>query len=174
MLVCEDLNDVVLCRHSYAGMIITGVAGQVPERIRTLFYLDAAVPEDGQSVLDLRGPEAALAVLASAGETGTSVPPVSAANLRVNEEDAAWVDALCTHHPLGCFVQKLRLTGREALVSRRTYVLSERYNSPAARATYDRVKELSGWRAVSMDCGHEVMIDEPQALAALLLEEPAR
>src|SRR3982751_1433308 len=48
-ILAENLTDIILCGHSYSGMVITGVAGQVAERVRTLFYLDAAVPEDGQS-----------------------------------------------------------------------------------------------------------------------------
>src|SRR5579859_6610796 len=48
----NDLQDVILCGHSYGGVVITGVAGLIGERIRTLFYLDAAVPEDGQSLFD--------------------------------------------------------------------------------------------------------------------------
>src|SRR5215471_2095207 len=53
----RDLHDVILVGHSYAGMIITGVADQKRERLRHLIYLDAFVPESGQSVLDLLPPD---------------------------------------------------------------------------------------------------------------------
>ena len=53
----EDLADVVLVGHSYGGLVIGGVADQVPERLRHLVYLDAFVPEHGQSMLDLGPPE---------------------------------------------------------------------------------------------------------------------
>ena len=52
----EDLHDVILVGHSSAGMIITGVADQVPERIAELVYLDAHVPENGERLLDLIAP----------------------------------------------------------------------------------------------------------------------
>jgi pimeloyl-ACP methyl ester carboxylesterase len=58
VLLFEDLHDVILVGHSLAGMIITGVADQVPERIAKLIYLDAVIPENGESVLDLAPPEA--------------------------------------------------------------------------------------------------------------------
>ncbi len=48
----EDLSDVILCGHSYGGMVITGVAAALGGRIRTLFYLDAFVPKDGESLAD--------------------------------------------------------------------------------------------------------------------------
>ena len=52
----EDLHDVILVGFSYSGMVITGVAEQVPERLRQLIYLDAFVPQDGESLNDLIGP----------------------------------------------------------------------------------------------------------------------
>ena len=51
----EDLHDVVLTGHSYGGMVITGVMDRVPERIRHVVFLDAAVPDDGMSLWDLFG-----------------------------------------------------------------------------------------------------------------------
>ena len=46
----EELDDIVLMGHSYGGMVVTGVADRIPDRISQLIYLDAFVPEDGQSV----------------------------------------------------------------------------------------------------------------------------
>jgi pimeloyl-ACP methyl ester carboxylesterase len=166
----EDLTDVILCGHSYGGMVITGVAGQVGDRIRTLFYLDAVVPESGQSVFDIVGPERTLFLLESAGDTGTMVVPYRAEFFQVNSRDIEWVDQLCTPHPIGCFIQKLRYTGKESLVTRRTFVLAARYQS-VNHVTYNKVKDLPGWKCVSLDCGHDVMVDDPDTLAKLLLDE---
>src|SRR5437762_1451253 len=52
----EELSDVVLCGHSYGGAVISGVADRVPDRLRTLVYLDAFVLEDGQSLHDTLPP----------------------------------------------------------------------------------------------------------------------
>jgi len=57
VLVWEDLHDVILVGHSYGGMVITGVADQVPQRIRHLIYLDAFLPDSGESVRTLARPE---------------------------------------------------------------------------------------------------------------------
>jgi pimeloyl-ACP methyl ester carboxylesterase len=129
VILSQDLHDVILCGHSYGGMVITGVAGQVGERIRTLFYLDAAVPENDQSLFDIIGPERTLRMLEDAGETGTMMGSPGAEFFQVNSADIEWVDRMCTPHPIGCFIQKLRYTGKEALVTRRTYVLCERWRS---------------------------------------------
>ena len=52
-ILYEDLRDIVLVGHSYGGMVISGVADRVPDRIRRLVYLDAIVPNDGDSVTTL-------------------------------------------------------------------------------------------------------------------------
>src|SRR4051812_26271879 len=54
LILWENLHDVVLVGHSYGGMVITGVAGRVPGRIARLIYLDALLPENGESVNDIR------------------------------------------------------------------------------------------------------------------------
>jgi pimeloyl-ACP methyl ester carboxylesterase len=54
-ILYEDLHDIVLVGHSYGGMVITGVMDRVPERIRHVIFLDAAVPDDGMSLFDLFG-----------------------------------------------------------------------------------------------------------------------
>ena len=51
VLDCEDLRDVVLVGHSYGGMVATGVADRAAERIAKLIYIDAFVPENGQSAV---------------------------------------------------------------------------------------------------------------------------
>lgn len=61
-IVFEDLKEVILVGHSYGGMVITGVADSIPERIKRLVYLDAFLPNDGESALTARpdgqdGPE---------------------------------------------------------------------------------------------------------------------
>ena len=53
-ILFEDLHDVILLGHSYGGMVITGVADRIPERISRLVYLDAFVPNDGENLLSLR------------------------------------------------------------------------------------------------------------------------
>jgi len=51
VLQWEELADVVLCGHSYGGMVISGVADRVPEKLRSLVYLDAFVPDNGTCMI---------------------------------------------------------------------------------------------------------------------------
>ena len=54
-ILYEDLHDIILVGHSYGGMVISGVADRVPDRIKRLVYLDAMVPNDGESVQNIFG-----------------------------------------------------------------------------------------------------------------------
>src|SRR4051812_14926460 len=53
----EKLEDIILVGYSYGGMVVTGVAEQMPERLRQIIYLDAFVPQNGLSVADFFLPE---------------------------------------------------------------------------------------------------------------------
>ena len=72
-ILWQDLRDVVLVGHSYGGMVITGAADQVPERIHRLVYVDAFLPDSGESVFQLTGPQGA-AFLTRAAQSGMMVP----------------------------------------------------------------------------------------------------
>src|SRR5437867_7153505 len=71
----EDLRDIVLIGHSYGGMVATGVADRARDKVKQLIYVDAFVPQDGQSLLDLN--EVARARMQELAKTGDGwrVPP---------------------------------------------------------------------------------------------------
>jgi pimeloyl-ACP methyl ester carboxylesterase len=166
----EGLRDVVLAGHSYGGMVITGVADRAPERIAALSYLDAFLPEDGQSLFDINVPANTQRFLTNAGAIGgLAVPAPPAAFFNVNAEDAARVDALATPHPLGCFTEKIKLTGAHRQIAGRVYVHGTVLprESPF-KPFYDRVKVDPAWQSHALACGHHVMLDEPDRVAEIL------
>lgn len=172
LLRWEELTDVVLCGHSYGGAVVSGVADRVPERLRALVYLDAFVPEDGESLADHRGDDTRRPSAPAAGNTaGTpTVPPYSAEMFGVNPADRAWVDRLLTPQPLACFLHPLRLTGGIDQIRSVTYILATAYahGSPMQRF-YDKAQS-KGWHTHTIACGHDVMIDRPEELVQMLLD----
>jgi pimeloyl-ACP methyl ester carboxylesterase len=165
----ERLEQVVLAGHSYGGMVITGVADRISEKIKALAYLDAFVPEDGQSLFDINIAANTQRFLQVAGTLGgLAVPAPSAAYFGVNAADAPTVDALATPFPLGCFTEKLKLSGGYRSVARHLYVHGTVLprESPF-RPFYERAK-AAGWSAHALSCGHHVMLDEPEKTAELL------
>jgi pimeloyl-ACP methyl ester carboxylesterase len=166
----ENLNDVVLVGHSYGGMVITGVADQIAGRIAALVYLDAFLPEDGQSLFDINIPANSQRFIANAGGIGgLAVPAPPAAFFNVNAADAARVDALATPFPLGAFTEKIKLTGAHKRIAKRVYVHGTVLprESPF-KPFYERVKKDPAWQTHALTCGHHVMLDEPERVSDIL------
>ncbi|MGD0289112.1 MAG: alpha/beta hydrolase [Candidatus Binataceae bacterium] len=172
----EELSDIVLCGHSYGGMVITGVADKVPEKIRALVYLDAFVPAGGQAVADFLPPELLAGMRDDAKQNGEGylMTPIPAEVFKVNEKDATWVDRMCVKHPLACFEQKISLTGALAQVRKHFYVLATEYGPPQPFiALAERLKQDKNWKVVSFSCGHDLMLDMPKETAEILIAASA-
>ncbi|RDK05730.1 alpha/beta hydrolase [Cupriavidus lacunae] len=167
----EDLTDVILCGHSYGGLVITGVAGEIGDRIRTLFYLDAYAPAKGQSLLAITGAEMSLAVLEQASGNEGMISPIPAAVFNVNLTDAPRVDAMSVPHPLASFVQAVRVGAESVPVASRTYVFATANGGDWFVSTHARLKDDPRWKVRTVASGHNVMLDNPEELASLLLEE---
>ena len=103
----EGLSGVVLCGHSYGGMVVSGVAEQMADTIGSIVFLDAFVPENGDAMADLTS-QAVRDNLKAAAERGDiGVPARPAAAFLVNEKDQAWVDAMCGPQPIGTMTEKI-------------------------------------------------------------------
>lgn len=165
----EELSDVVLAGHSYGGMVITGAGDAVAERIKSLVYIDAFVPSDGQAVFDIMAPERQAMFVASAEANGGCMTPVPAEGFNVNAADRAWVDAQCTLHPITCFREKLRLTGAVDGIAAKHYLLAEGWSPSAFPAIAERLRGQPGWSVEGFACGHDIMVDMPDALADALV-----
>lgn len=166
----EDLSDVVLCGHSYAGSIISGVADRIPERIAALVYLDAFVLEDGECLHDTLPEELREAQLQAAEAVGDSwkVPPIPAEVFNVNADDRDWVDRQCTPQPLATFQQALRLGGKGETVRSVTYIFATDHPDSPFPPFFEKAK-ARGWQTDTIATGHDVSIDDPAGLAKMLL-----
>jgi pimeloyl-ACP methyl ester carboxylesterase len=165
----EDLEDVILVGHSYAGQIITKVADTLPERVAQLVYLDGYVGEDGKSSLDMDLPESVSAHLDRAqANGGHTIPPVPAAAFGVNATDQDWVNRMCRAQPFATLAERLALTGRYLEVQNKGYVLATGWNASPFRVVYDKIKGQPDWRCHELPCGHDVMIDMPKETSAIL------
>jgi pimeloyl-ACP methyl ester carboxylesterase len=162
----EELSDVVLCGHSYGGCVITGVADRVPERLRALVYLDAFILENGQSLFDVLPPEGAPANGAAEIGDGWRVPPIPAEWFKVNPADRAWVDRQCTPQSLATFSHRLRVDNVFP-ASKVTHILATGFEKPPF-AKFHEIAKRKGWKTATIDCGHDVMLDKPAELTAML------
>jgi pimeloyl-ACP methyl ester carboxylesterase len=173
VLKYEDLRNVVLVGHSYGGMVISGVAEKAVERLAHLVYLDAFVPNDGQSSADFQ-PAEVLAMRKEKTRTegdGYKLPCSPAENFGItNEEDLAWVKQRLNPHPFKTMLNTVQLTNPKAAQIPRTYIYCNNPPIGPFGQFAERLRTDESWQYRELATGHDAMITEPEQLAELLLE----
>ena len=170
-IVYEDLRDIVLLGFSYGGFVVTGALEHVAERVRHLVYLDAFVPDDGDTV-DGTGSLGAGRGVIGLGHDWL-VPPLP--REFDDPAEAAWASARRTPQPVGCFTEPVRLVRPlEDYPFTRTYIKAAgEPRSEARRAVWaaaDRAKASPAWRYREVATSHMVASNRPEELVRLLLE----
>ena len=176
LLDANNLSDVILVGHAYAGMVITGVAELRPERISTLVYVNGVAPSDGEAMIDqlaaVRGPEfvARIQQHIKDGEPFMAEPTTSAEIDRrwgiSDADDQAFVLPRLAPQPTLTFSQPVRTGNPQAAALRREFILCSEsgFESVAQRAA------ANGWGVHHIDTGHDPMITTPSELAGILLD----
>jgi pimeloyl-ACP methyl ester carboxylesterase len=172
----QRLRDVILVGHSYAGLVITGVADRVPDKVGHLVYFDTFVPKDGESMATVVG--FLIGIFrrqARRHGDGWRIDPPARNSFGVTDAaDVKWLRSLLTPQPLKSFDEPLRLKDPK-IVARfpRTHFRCTRRGalvgllgslSPRSRPAEP------GWRLRELPTGHDAMITMPGDTAALLLE----
>jgi len=181
LVLAEDLRDVILVGHSYAGMVISSVANRIPERLAGLVYVDALVPEHGETVVDVVPATRPMIEAASGGDEPWRIPPPPALPAPIglfgvtDPDDVARLETTLGDESVRCFAEPAELDSPAQASIPRTYVLCvgseppgmQRKPAPAARpdGAPTRVRELR--------TGHDCMLTRPAELADLLLEAAA-
>lgn len=160
-ILYEDLHDVVLTGHSYGGMVITGVMDRVPDRIRHVVFLDAAVPDDGMSLWDIFG--------------GTG--PRDPERFKDGFMQVPWVKPgtpppHSVKHSIKCFNQPVSYKNPAAKALQVTYVaFTPKGQTPEARAKTDKSwqrAESRGWTIKTFPGSHTAMLEDPRGVATLI------
>jgi len=163
LILFEDLRDVVLTGHSYGGMVVTGVIDRIPERIKHVVFLDAAVPEDGQSLWD------------HFGEVGNQDP----SRFKDGFMQVPWVKPgtpppHSVKHSTKCFSQPVSFKNPAARALPATYVaFVPKDQSVEERAKTDKSWQRAasrGWTIRTFPGGHVAQEEDPRGVAALIEE----
>lgn len=162
VILFEDLHDIVLIGHSYGGMVITGVADRIPERIARLIYLDAVLPEDGESLLDHPAFQANKSQLLAGARDGFVVP------VWVPEDRQPPKDV---PHPLKTLTDKITLNNPQRLQIPADYILTV---DPGTAEQQDlfypfarRAAEYQ-WPLHTLQADHNPQWSKPKELVVLL------
>jgi pimeloyl-ACP methyl ester carboxylesterase len=169
-----ELDNVVLCGHSYGGMVVGGAADRVANKIGSLVYLDAFIPEAGKSLWDFLPPEGVAAQRGSAKD-GWRIPRISAAEFRVvSPDDIARLDRRAVDQPIATMDQKSAVTGAWKTIPHLAYIRAAGQPRGTFAPFAEAVKRDPKWQYFEVPCGHNVMLDLPEALTGMLLGCAAR
>ena len=178
LIIEEDLTEVILVGHSYAGLVVSAVANQVPDRIAQLVYLDAMVPEDGESALDVVPFTQALIDQAATTDAPWRIAPLPEMPAPFglfgvsDPADVAWLRTLLSDESVRCFQQPVRLDNPAADAIARTHIhcVSNKPEGATHRpvpATQPNGTPAQVWE---LPTGHDCMITMPAELTDLLLK----
>jgi pimeloyl-ACP methyl ester carboxylesterase len=178
VMIWNDLTDVILAGHSYAGTVVTGVADRIPQRIAQLVYVDSAPLADGMAMIDLFGPDGAAGLRQTVEEHGDGwrlpFPGVAAlgddASLAgLDETDKALMEAKAVAQPWATYTQPLRLEREGAPPYRQVVIACDDVRGMVAAGIPPIVAlTQEPWRYLELDTGHWPMLSAPEALAELL------
>ena len=181
VLTRENLDHVILVGHSYAGMIITGVAEQVPHLLDRLVYVDAFIPDHGQSVLDLL-PVPVVEMFRQAADGGGDGWRLRAGEAQLDMwglkpgAQRDFVRARLSDFSLRCFEEAITLPTNAAARVHRTFVActSEEYPArPIFQRFSDRARS-EGWTYDELPTGHDCHVELPDTFVSKLLALSAK
>jgi len=165
--VCQQVAEAgfdrfILAGHSYGGMVVTGVAARLGDRIDAICYIDAFLPGDGESLWDITGGFEHGWYIDAQKFTPGLIRPLSA------PEDFQPVPQVVGYHPLLTLLEAVRYTGKEAMIPRRAYIFATGYEqTPFPR--FAEQARAEGWDYHETDCDHFVMQNRPEKTAEVLL-----
>ena len=176
VLTHENLQDVTLVGHSYAGMIITGVAEHALNRLNLLVYVDAFIPCDGQSALDLLPETIAQSFRQQADNTGEGW------RLRASEKQLdMWglesghardfVQSRLSDFSLNCFQEAIRIPANAAAKLPRRFIacVAEEYPARPIFRRFGHLAKQEGWNYNELPTGHDCHVEMPDAFVSSLL-----
>lgn len=171
LLFYEDISDVVLVGHSYAGMVITGVAAEAPERLKQVVYLDAYAPKEGQTEVDL-WPDEWQETIHGGAEAGNGLrEPPSPATLGVTDPEMAdWMKARMTPQPLATYTEPVPGGSAKSAALPRAYVHCTEGPITHVFAPFAEAARADGWPVYELATGHAAMLTAPREMAEILLE----
>jgi pimeloyl-ACP methyl ester carboxylesterase len=151
----------ILAGHSYGGMVITGVAGRLGKRIDAICYIDAFLPEQGESLWDITGAFEHAWYIDSQKHKPGYVDPIGSLDFSV-------VPGVVGYHPLLTLLEAVSLSGDEKTIPKKSYIFATDYQ-PTPFPRFAERARAAGWDFHEAACDHFVMQNQPELTLKVLL-----
>ncbi|MCC8943372.1 alpha/beta fold hydrolase [Bradyrhizobium sp. Arg68] len=167
----ESLENVCLVAWSLAGYVGSGALESIGDRVSSVVWLDAFIPADGQRAADTAAEPVRKGIQAAidkgeAGVRGSATYPPAV----VAERDRAFAESKVTPHPVGAYLQPIKVTGALQKVAKKTYIRLPKFRLPPFDKALAECRSDKSWATFELpDVGHMAMLDAPDRLSELIL-----
>jgi len=168
----ESLEDICLVAWSYAGFVGSGALETIGDRVSSVVWLDAYIPADGQRVADFAAEPVRKGIQMAidkgeAGVRGSAKYPA----VIVAERDRAFAESKVTPHPVGTYLQQIKVSGALQKVAKKTYIRLPKFPQPPFDKALADCKSDKSWATFELpDVGHMAMLDAPDRVSELMLQ----
>jgi hypothetical protein len=158
----EDLKDICLVAHSYAGYPASGALERIGDRVSSIVWVDALKPADGQKFADDLPNKLPEGVISIPSPKSSPLP---------DPKDAAWMVSKMTPQPLGPWLQPIKLTGAREKVAKKTYIRLPKFPAAFLDKALEECKADKSWTTiVNTTSLHAAMVMEPEWLTDVLVQ----
>ena len=171
-IIFENLNNIILVGHSFAGSVISGVADRLKDRIKKLIYFDAMILIDGQKPFDITPKETVEQRIELAKKFGNniSIPAPSADALGVFDiKKSLLLEEKLTPHPLSAFQSKLILKNEVGNGIPLSYIFCTKPVYKSLESSREVVRKMK-WPIFELNAGHDAMLTHPKETLNLLMK----
>ena len=171
-IIFENLNNIILVGHSFAGSVISGVADRLKDRIQKLIYFDAMILIDGQKPFDITPKETVEQRIELAKKFGNniSIPAPSADAFGVFDiKKSLLLEEKLTPHPLSAFQSKLILKNEVGNGIPLSYIFCTKPVYKSLESSREVVHKMK-WPIFELNAGHDAMLTHPKETLNLLMK----
>ena len=171
-IIFENLNNIILVGHSFAGSVISGVADRLKDRIEKLIYFDAMILIDGQKPFDIIPKETVEQRIELAKKFGNniSIPAPSADAFGVFDiKKSLLLEEKLTPHPLSAFQSKLILKNEVGNGIPLSYIFCTKPVYKSLESSREVVRKMK-WPIFELNAGHDAMLTHPKETLNLLMK----
>jgi len=171
-IIFENLNNIILVGHSFAGSVISGVADKLKDRIQKLIYFDAVILKDGQKPFDIAPKELVKQriELAKRFGNGISIPAPSAEAFGVFDvKKSLLLEEKLTPHPLSTYQSKLTIKNKIGNGIPLFYIFCNNPVYKSLESSREVVRKLK-WPIFELNAGHDAMLTHPKETLNLLMK----